>query len=618
MTSVARALWREVMIRSWQVDRRMTVGVALLVLGQMIAAAAISLALRQVISSVVEHSRTMLLVSVAVVAAAVAMRWIGMYATVMLRGDLADRIGYQQFDPEIQSAAAGLGGVEHLERPEYLDRLSLVVGKGQVLADACWGVNSTVAITGQAVLSLVLLALVSPWLLLLGLFALPAVRRGSPGRISGAAMAAAGDNRLERHLHAVTTRASSGREIRVTGAQESLLAKADSAWQRATAVQLRARWAAAVRSAPGSLVFLVGFGAALVFTAHLVATGRRTVADFVLVASLAGQLQASIAQSGRDYRQTQAGLALAEPLAWLREYCAGQTRTAAAAQLPERLVHGLTLTDVEFGYGSGAGVLGPISVELPAGAMVALVGTHGCGKTTLVKLLHGFYPPSAGEIRVDGVPLRDLDLRAWHARSTAAFQDFHRYQVTLRHAVGFGDLEACDDDARLLTAIEQADGTGVYRMLSNGLDTQLGTLFEAGRELSEGQWQKVALARACMRTDPLLVVLDEPTASLDPPSEHAVFQRHAALARELGAAHGTVTIVVSHRFSTVRMADLILVMEDGRIVEQGDHSALMESDGRYARLYRMQEQAYRLDDEPSKLSDDGFPGAAPAAPSARR
>ncbi|WP_051450543.1 ABC transporter ATP-binding protein [Actinospica robiniae] len=606
MTTAARALWREVMIRSWRLDRRMTVGVLLLIIGQMLAAALISLALRQVISSVVAHSRGTMLIAVAVVGAGVTMRWIGMYATVMLRGDLADRIGYQQFDPEVQAASVELGGIAHLERHDFLDRLSLVVGKGQVLADACWGVNATIAITGQAVLSLALLAVVNPLLLLLGLFALPALRRGSPGVISGAAMAAAGDNRLERHLHAVTTRASSGREIRVTGAQEFLLGKASDAWERATAGQLRARWSAATRSAPGSLIFLIGFGAALVFTAHLVATGRRTVADFVLVASLAGQLQASVAQSGRDYRQTQSGLALAEPLAWLREYRASH-RSTAAGRLPERLVDGVALTDVEFGYTDDSTVLGPISVHLPAGSMVALVGTHGCGKTTLVKLLHGFYPPTAGEIRVDGVRLADLDNAAWHARSTAAFQDFHRYQVTLRHAVGFGDLEACDDDARLLAAIEKADGAAVYRTLAKGLDTQLGTLFEGGRELSEGQWQKVALARACMRTDPLLVVLDEPTASLDPPSEHAVFQRHAALARELGAAYGTVTVVVSHRFSTVRMADLILVMEDGRIVEQGDHSALMELDGRYARLYRMQEQAYSLEDPPEAA---GEPAAA--------
>lgn len=607
MTKQARALWREVMARSWRLDRRMTLAVLGLMFCEMVAIALTAVAFRQVVASAVHGARTAMLVAALLTALGVATRWIGMYATVMLRGDLADRVGYQQLDPEIQAAVAAIPELGHLERPDYLDRLSLVVSKGQVLADACWGVNATAAVLGQALISLVLLAWVNPLLLLLSLFAVPAMLlRGRGRRLGPATMAAAPDNRLERHLHEITTRASSGREIRVTGAQEALLDKADDAWKRATRIQLRARWSGAAWSAPGSVVFLVGFALTLLYTAHLVATGQRTIADFVLVTSLAGQLQGSMAQTQRDYRQTQTTLALAEPLAWLREYRAARQHPATSP-LPERLSDGITLQGIEFGYAAGPTVLGPLSVHLPAGAMVALVGKHGCGKTTFVKLLHKFYEPAAGAITVDGRPLADLDTAAWHARTTAAFQDFHRYQVRLRHAVGFGDLPAADDDDRLLTAIAEADGDALYRSLSQGLDTQLGSLFDNGRELSEGQWQKLALARACMRTAPLLVVLDEPTASLDPPSEHAVFQRHARLARELGAAYGTVTVVVSHRFSTVRMADVILVIDEGRIIEQGGHDELMVMNGNYARLYRMQEKAYSL--EPDPLPADSRPAA---------
>ena len=164
-----------------------------------------------------------------------------------------------------------------------------------------------------------------------------------------------------------------------------------------------------------------------------------------------------------------------------------------------------------------------------------------------------------------------------------------------RYAIGIGDLPAADDDARVLAAARQGGAESVFAAVEGGLQAQLGSLRSDARELSEGQWQKLALARACMREAPILVVLDEPTASLDAPSEHAIFHRHALLARRLAKLRGTVTVVVSHRFSTVRMADLILVLDAGRVVESGSHSDLMRQGGAYASLYRMQEAAYDLD-----------------------
>jgi ATP-binding cassette subfamily B protein len=276
-------------------------------------------------------------------------------------------------------------------------------------------------------------------------------------------------------------------------------------------------------------------------------------------------------------------------LAWLEDYAASIV-ASADAPAPTLLRQGIRLEGVSFAYpGTERRVLDSVDVELPAGSVVALVGENGAGKTTLVKLLCKLYEPTSGRILVDGAPLDRMRAEDWRSRLAGAFQDFFRFEFVARHSVGLGDVPRMDDGAAVGAAVHRAGADDVVARLPAGLDTQLGPGWPGGVEVSFGQWQKLALARGFMRKEPLLLVLDEPTAALDAETEHALFERYAS------AARGTtgLTILVSHRFSTVRMADLIVVLDGSRVAQVGTHEDLMARGGPYAELYGIQAAAYR-------------------------
>jgi ATP-binding cassette subfamily B protein len=237
-----------------------------------------------------------------------------------------------------------------------------------------------------------------------------------------------------------------------------------------------------------------------------------------------------------------------------------------------------------------------IDLTIAKGESLALVGENGAGKTTLIKLLAGLYAPTEGRVLVGGIDVRDWDPDALRRRIGVVFQDFNQYQLKVRENVGFGSVDHMDEEPRLQRAVERGGAEELVGSLAGGLDAPLGRWFHEGTELSGGQWQKVALARAFMREEADILVLDEPTAALDANAEHAVFQRFRALAAgaDRPAEQGPrTTIVISHRFPTVRMASRIVVLEKGRIVEQGSHDALVASGGKYARMFALQAEGYR-------------------------
>ena len=319
----------------------------------------------------------------------------------------------------------------------------------------------------------------------------------------------------------------------------------------------------------------------------------RTVQGAITIGDLVMYYQAF--QRGQDFlREMLSGLTgLYEDrlfLASLYEFL-DLKRTVVEPTIPKAIRRpmraGIVFDNVSFQYPGGTRkVLQDISLTISPGESVALVGVNGSGKTTLVKLLCRLYDPTSGAIAVDGVDLRELETTALRREIGVIFQDYLHYHLTARENVWIGNVEAPADQARIVAAARHSGADDLIVGLKHGYDTILGRLFEDGEELSIGEWQKIALARAFMR-DAQVIVLDEPTSSMDAKAEHEVFERFRKL-----AANKT-TILISHRFSTVRMADRIYVLEDGRIVESGTHDQLVRENGRYGRLFELQAAYYR-------------------------
>ena len=580
----------------WTSSATMTTALAAMTLAGGLAPLGVAYAGKRIVDAVVARSArgtwTWVAVELAfVVALAVVQRGLG-----LVRSLLGARLG-NDINVAILEKAQALD-LRHFEDPEFYDKLTRARREASSRPIALIGesfglVQSLLTLAGYAAL----LVRLSGWAVLaLCVATVPATV--AEMRYSKLAFRVRNwrspESRKLLYLEYVLANDEHAKEVKLFGLGPTLLER----YRRLSArFYDEDRRLYVARAGWTQLLSLVGTGAfygAYAAMALMAAAGRLTLGNMTLyaVAFRQGQqaFQSALGAIGGMYEHNLYMSNLWE-FSRIAEGSAGaqshSKNTITTSTTPGK-VSGVVLEGVGFRYpGKDAWALRGLDLAIPGGESLALVGENGAGKTTLVKLLTRLYEPTEGRILLDGRDLRDFDVGDLRRRFGVLFQDFNQYQLKVRENVGLGSVEHLEDVPRITRAVERGGAAELVATLTEGLDAPLGRWFQNGTELSGGQWQKIALARAFMREEADILILDEPTASLDAEAEHAVFERFRAL------AHGRTTIVISHRFPTVRMAHKIVVLDHGTIAESGTHDALVAQGGKYARMFALQAEGYR-------------------------
>jgi ATP-binding cassette, subfamily B, bacterial len=577
---------------AWRLDRTAAMLAFLEVVGAVLNSL-LPLGFGLMVGGVAAHAQGTLVTGAALAVAALGVVPVLTTIGVEARLRLNEMVGHE-FDRRVAALMAAVPTLDHLESPAFRDQAQIVRERQGALGGAY---NSLVNAVRQLSMPLVTLAVaISADVRLLWL-----VPASVPSLFLGrwlvrwearAEDEGAEPGRLTQHLVGLSTEPGPASELRVLGARDVVaerLRRAGTAWRTP---HVRADVKKNLAATACGLFYLAAAGVVLTLIARDAAAGRVPVTAMATSVLVIGQLQ-GVVSSLRWFFQF-----MAQVVRTVGRYQALEDGVAAARAIsgtgtpPARLHEGISLRRLGFTYpDQETPSLAEVDLDLPAGSIVAIVGENGAGKSTLVKLLTGLYQPSAGQVLVDGTDLATLDGTAWRARCAGAFQDHVHLELVARETITTGDLTALDSDERARRALRDAAASDLLTALPGGLDTQLGTSWDDGTELSGGQWQRLAIARGMMRCDPLLLVLDEPTAALDAATEHALFEGYADAARRAGR-HGAITVLVTHRFSTVAAADLVVVLADGRVSEVGNHEELMSANGTYAQLYALQARGY--------------------------
>jgi ATP-binding cassette, subfamily B, bacterial len=584
----------KLMALSWAQNRLKTLIALVLVMGNAVSAPLLALALKWLTNAAVAgDGRSAAIAGFVTACFAIGVLTLGHFAHIAYF-ELSE-INTLTMEQRLMALANGSAGIEHQERAEYADKVAVLEQELQQIQNGFYAVLALSSLAVAIAMTGVLLALVNPVLLLLPLVALPPLYTGRKAELllDKAREDTARDTRLAQHFFRLATGAGPAKELRVFRLQAEVRRRHAELWERTTRRLWRAHLQAMALRAAGQLVFAAGYVAAVLIVVNDAIGGHRSVGDVVMAITLAAQVNQQVASAVSLLHDLQRIARAFTRFDELEAYVAAREPRAADAPVPARLTDGIRLEKLAFTYpGTDRPVLRDVDLFLPAGSTVAIVGENGAGKSTLVKLLCRFYEPTAGRILVDGADLSHIPVAGWRTRIASGFQDFARFEFLARRTIGVGDLPMVDDVPAVEAALDRARAMDIVGRLRDGLETQLGKSYTDGAELSGGQWQKLALGRAMMRELPLLLVLDEPTSALDAEAEHSLFERYAEGAQRVGQATGGITVLVSHRFSTVRMADQIIVVADGHVVEAGPHARLMRNRGLYAELYALQASAY--------------------------
>lgn len=581
---------------AFRADPWRSVGVVILTIADTLGATLFALWLKFLIDGAVEANLRLAMIGAAGMTVTIVIHELANWISGAIRVTLEERTA-MAIDLRLMELSGDILGIEHHERPDYVKEMQLLREQRSQLSGSIGALVFSLGVVVQSITTSVLLATLHPTLLLLPVFAIPSLlAAGRAERIREKRRESTTERmRTVGHLFELTSTAAPAKEIRIFGLGDEINRLHQNLWGEISAERKRADIQGAVLAAGGWLVFAVGYVAAITLIMLDATRGEATPGDLLLALNLAAQVNQQVTGAVGIVSWLIRSLKVVGRYLWLKDYAkTGALETFDLVPVPDRIAQGIGLENVSFTYpGTDTEILRDINLHIPAGCTVAIVGDNGAGKTTLVKLLSRFYEPTLGRISVDGIDLKDFEPVKWRARTSAGFQDFVQYELIARETVGIGDLPSIEKVDAIEGALSRAGAEEIPASLPEGLETQLGRRFDAGSELSTGQWQKLALGRAMMRPAPLLLVLDEPTASLDAMTEHALFERYAGAANRLARENGAITVLVSHRFSTVRMADLIVVIEGGRVAETGSHQQLMSNDGPYAELYELQARSYR-------------------------